>query len=430
MDYVHKDSNSCSKSEVDLFSVPPTQAVIDDSSLISVAPLNAVGSGTAATPIEFVIPASSENLIDLSSVSLALKIEITKANGDSVDAAVPVYPETNFLHTYFSQVEVCLNGKRVSSPSSSYPYKAYLETLINFSSNAKNTILNTSGYFNEEGRNAYNDMCLAKPRKIFNYYGKLHADILQQDRLMLNAVEVRIKLLRSPSNFHLNVGTLPQGSPDPDFVVKILDTELFVRQVKITPHQYLSIERNLSSHNAKYPIRRVETRNFTIPAAITYKAINNIVIGKIPQKVIFGILRHDSEAGNYRSSCFHFTNSDLQNVSLCLNGGCVGKPYDLDFSGDAPDFVRPYYDLFATNGLAPSGLTLAEYANTATLFSYDLSQDQCNNYSSHLNPVRYGELSLKLRFKTPLQQPITVLFYLEYSDVVEVTRSRSVLFDP
>ena len=132
MDYVHKDSNSCSKSEVDLFSVPPTQAVIDDSTLINVAPLNAVGSGTAATPIEFVIPASSENLIDLSTVLLGLKIEITKGNGDSVDAVVPVYPETNFLPTYFSQVEVYLNGKRVSSPSSNYPTKHIWKLSLTF----------------------------------------------------------------------------------------------------------------------------------------------------------------------------------------------------------------------------------------------------------------------------------------------------------
>ena len=73
-------------------------------------------------------------------------------------------------------------------------------------------------------------------------------------------------MILSPSIFHLNVGTLPQ-SPDSDFVVKILDAEFFAQQVKIT-HLYLSIERNLTSRNAKY---RVETRNFTIPAALTYK---------------------------------------------------------------------------------------------------------------------------------------------------------------
>ena len=429
MDYVHKESGSCSKSEVDLFRVPPTQAVIDDTNLISIAPINAVG-GSSTTPLEFVIPASSEHLIDLSSTALALKVEITKGNGDVVTAATPVYPENNFLYTYFSQVEVFLNGKRVSSASSNYPYRCYLENLVNFSSDAKKTVLATSGYFNESDRANHNAACLAKPRKVFSYYGKLHADILQQGNLMLNAVEVRIKMIRSPSNFHLNVGTLPQGSPDPDFVVKILDAELFVRQVKITPHLYLSIERNLTSHNAKYPIRRVETRNFTVPAALTYKAINNIVMGKLPQKCLIGILPHKAEIGDYKASCFHFTNSDLQSISLSVNGSPLVKPYEVDFTSDTPDFVRPYYDLFSTNGFASSGVTIDEYRDTATLFSYDLTQDQCNNYSTHLNPVKYGELGLKLRFKTPLPNPITVFFYLEYSDIVEVTRSRSILYDP
>ena len=431
MSHLHKSSAPCTKSEVDLFSVPPTQTAIEESQYITVSPINSV-SGVNNTPIDFVIPPLSDYFTDLSSAALSLKIQLVFEDDTPLPADYPASPECNFLHSYFSQSSVSLNGKRVSSSSCNYAYRAYLEKLINYSITSKRTHLQTCGYFIEGERAKYAEVAKANKDKVFDFYGKLHGDVFQQSNLLLNSVETRLRLIRSPSRFHINVGALVDGQPRKNVVAKILDVELFVRRVKLSSHVYLGVERHLTRDTAKYPIRRVETRSYTIPNGLSSKSINNVVTGNLPQKVIFGILPHQSELGDYMKSCFHFTNSDLQQVSLCVNGSPVVKPYDLDFTSDATNLKRAYFDLFFTNGFIGSnsnGITFDEFKSVTTLFSFDLTQDQCSNFFSHINPIKQGDLSLKLKFKTPLTESVSVLFFLEFLDIIEITRSRSVLYE-
>ena len=94
MALVHDHSMPCSKSEMELFSVPPTQMVIDDSEYVEYRPfggLNALG------PIEFVIPGTGSKYIDINNTQLYLKVKITKADGSNCDSttnAEKVAPST------------------------------------------------------------------------------------------------------------------------------------------------------------------------------------------------------------------------------------------------------------------------------------------------------------------------------------------------
>ena len=89
------------------------------------------------TPIEFLIPGSADNFIDLSNVYMYLKVQIVNGDGSDVQSTIQVYPECNFLQTFFSECEINLNGKKVSSNSSNYAYRCFLEKLINYDSDSK-----------------------------------------------------------------------------------------------------------------------------------------------------------------------------------------------------------------------------------------------------------------------------------------------------
>ena len=52
-----------------------------------------------------------------------------------------VGPVNNFLHSMFNQIDVFLNHKLVSQPNNVYPCRAYLETLLNYNSEAKESHL-------------------------------------------------------------------------------------------------------------------------------------------------------------------------------------------------------------------------------------------------------------------------------------------------
>ena len=78
MAFVHHESNECSKSELDLFSIPSTQTSISTGQWIEYHPLSNI---TETGPIEFNVSGSGEEYLDLARTQLYVKAKITKANG-------------------------------------------------------------------------------------------------------------------------------------------------------------------------------------------------------------------------------------------------------------------------------------------------------------------------------------------------------------
>ena len=133
------------RSELNLFSVPPVQVSIEDGQWNEVLPLTSLNGGSS-TSIDFVKGASAENFYDLSKTLLYVKCKITKADGSAIPSGRKVAPVNNALGSLFTQVEVSLNGERVSSSSLNYAYKAYLETHLGHSKEAKNSRLSSQFY--------------------------------------------------------------------------------------------------------------------------------------------------------------------------------------------------------------------------------------------------------------------------------------------
>jgi len=74
---------------------------------------------------------------------------------------------------------------------------------------------------------------------------------------MLNEVGVKIKLIRSKDEFCL--------MGDANYKVKITHASLFVRKVNVMPSVFLAHAKAMERGTAKYPIRRVVCKSFTIP---------------------------------------------------------------------------------------------------------------------------------------------------------------------
>ena len=60
---------------------------------------------------------------------------------DDLDLDDPVAPVNNWLHALFSQVDVYLNGTLVTPSTNTYAYRAYIETLLSYGPDAKDTQL-------------------------------------------------------------------------------------------------------------------------------------------------------------------------------------------------------------------------------------------------------------------------------------------------
>ena len=250
MALVHAHSIPCSKSEMELFSVPPTQMVIEDSEYVEYRPF---GGLNATGPIEFVIPGTGTKYIDINNTQLYLKVKITKADGLNCDANEndeKVATVNLLLHSMFSQVDVALNGKLISDSTATYPYRAMIETLLNYNKEAKDTHLQSQMYFKDTVSHMdFHDLKAVqipntglkarfdktKGSKVFEMMGPIHADIFAQNNVLLPGVEVRLKLHRSKDAF-----ALISGVAGANFRVHILDAILYVRKLTCSNTHVLS----------------------------------------------------------------------------------------------------------------------------------------------------------------------------------------------
>ena len=146
MAFVHPQSCEGVKSELDLFAVPPTQRSIDEGQWIEHQPITSLDSGG---PIEFVVPGAGDAYIDLANTYLFVRAKIIRGAGTNLADDAPVAPVNNWLHSLFSQVDVYLNDTQVTSSSNTYPFRAYVETLLSYGAEANKTQLTSQLWYKD-----------------------------------------------------------------------------------------------------------------------------------------------------------------------------------------------------------------------------------------------------------------------------------------
>ena len=70
MKLLHEQSSQCLRSELDLFSLPPTQTAVDGSQWVEHSPVSTI---TSSSPIEFIVSGSGEDYMDLNNTILLVK---------------------------------------------------------------------------------------------------------------------------------------------------------------------------------------------------------------------------------------------------------------------------------------------------------------------------------------------------------------------
>ncbi|GFW61601.1 uncharacterized protein F54H12.2 [Trichonephila clavipes] len=196
--YKRKHSPECVKSELELFNLTGTQTVIQDGQWKQFHPLSNVFDNA---PVEFHISGSVEDYIDLSQTQLYVKAKIVKVDNTPITKDDIIGPVNLFLHSLFSQVDVSLNDRVVSNSSNTYPYRSYIETLLNHGYDSKTSQLTAELFYKDSDDGLKKRTEFFKESATVDMIGCIHSDLFHQDRLLLNLVDLKIKLIRSKPEF-------------------------------------------------------------------------------------------------------------------------------------------------------------------------------------------------------------------------------------
>ena len=257
---------------------------------------------------------------------------------------------------------------------------------------------------------------------------KPHIDVFMQNRPIAANVNIRLKLTRSPASFCLM--TLTGKS----YKIKILGTSLFVRRIRVADSILVGHKKALENNlTLKYPLRRVETSTYTIPAGTMSHTNPNLVTGQLPIRMIIGIVRNTALNGDYTQSPLRFSPFNMSYLNVAVNGrGVPSTPYTPNFedNGQGMQYAREYQSLFAAMNREfldkGNAINREEYADGYTLFAYKLSDDFGEH---HFGLVRHGNVKIDIRFGTVTPQTLNVITYLEFENLLELDKNRNVMFN-
>ena len=378
MAYVHPYSKRCEKSEVDLFSIPPTQLSLEKGRWIEYRPLSSVQNNDSA--VTFVV-AGTDEYLDLSKTILVVEGKVVPGTGGELSTGqASIAPVNNFLHSLFRQVDVYFNGKQVTPAMGTYAYRSYLETLLNYDVSAKQSQLSSAMYYkdtagemdeagslpgsttitirqsrlSDPGYNAAkNEGSTAVPQsskiwnpgdndkeevsipvpgtgnqgfakrhkfiensKKFTLSGPVFTDVFMSDRLLINMLDLKVVLNRSYNEFCL----MDKNSTSKNPKVELTDVVLKIRKVKVDQAIRDSTEVLLKQTPAIYPVRRVVCKALSIAPGLPNVRLDNIFSGLVPTSFVFGLVDSNAYTGEYGKNPFNFKHYDISTITLSVNG--------------------------------------------------------------------------------------------------------------
>jgi hypothetical protein len=260
-------------SELSLFDLPPTQVGESDVYYEEIRPLSQVFGDS---PIEFRVNGqNSMDYLDLGGSPLYVKLKVKKADDTDLTAAEKVRPVNLFFQALFSTVEVTLQNKATITCNFN-PYRAIIKTLLNFGQDAKSSQLESQQYVKDDNDSptvtdpsSTNQGLFQRSEyvglsKILDKQGPLHHDLSSLTRYILNEMDVKLKLYRTPAEFSLS-----SGDAAPNYAIDIQDIYLLARKIRVNPAVILGHAEMLKTTNAKYPYTKSECRVQSVVAGST-----------------------------------------------------------------------------------------------------------------------------------------------------------------
>lgn len=431
----------CQPSELNVFEPTPLQNGIIGSDEVEYQNINSLDN---ATVIEFnIINKSFDTYLDLSTATLFMQIQLIKSDGttrykekDSAGATVDKRESqpsciNNMLSSIIKSATITMNGVVVSS-CSLYAYKHYLDTVLNYGSDAAAGQLNISGFYRDDAGNLdkvddtnsgtkLRRTILLDSSNVY-MYAKLDIDVMNTQHLLINSVDLKCSLqLNDPSFYLLETGTSK---------LLIHKASILVRHCKINQNVVLQHNDILSKRPALYPFSRSNIRSVIIPTGISNITIDNLYSGVLPNSLIFAFVLNDAFNGIKSKNPLNFTPNDLQAFTVFINGiPLAGHPIETQKYGYTK-YMQAYRSLFLN--------TQALYKDASSIIPYTCFRDGFFilpiNLSPTLeltggmcaNPLRQGIIKVDLKFHDPIKNTLNMIVYSESSAMFSVDKNRNV----
>ena len=425
--------------ELALFSRPPVNVAEDKISWTEIRP-SFMSSGEYSS-VQFTIPGNSSQYVKLSDSELHVKINIQKEDGTAFDKSSERMesglPIDLILHSMWSSVDIKMNHTLVSTSGTDYMYKALLETLLNYNENAKKIQLANAGFSGDSGNFAQTQPLTPplnkglKARYIWfdentvsvEFIGPLMSDICNQDRLILPGVDIDIKLWPTRDEFRLMV------HPE-DIRCKLVveDISFHVCKVKVSPEVMMGHNAGLEISDSVYPFQRTDIRTFNVSDNLYATNLEDIWQGEVPTRLVVGMVKSQAYNGDMSLNPFYFQHFNVSSIGFFVDGEPTPRE-SIKMDVENGQYLQGLISLYRVSGKlmenSDIGISRENYKQGYTLIGFDVDPTTSADFR-YLGKPRQGHTKLEIKFKEALPDPVTLILYATFPEVMTIDQSRNV----
>lgn len=428
---IAQGSSMSIRSEVDYFSSLATEVGVVHSYMQEVYPLNSTKERYAE--LDYIFEGNS-TFIDLPNSLHKVVAQVTQADGTS---ALPddedVTTINNFMHGLYKTDSCRLADFPITRKTDGYDVIAYVNTTLGFGSPYKNTAGQAIMYYQDtkgDDSTSTNIGATARKKRIakskeIEMIGPLFLDLAQQNKYILNNVEVRIKLTRNSDDYVLwGPKARASGSSVCPYTVKILSASFLVRRHTLAPSLFNRIQQDLNRKAARYNYDRCEIKSFNILRGLSSGTSDNLFMGQLPQLVVVFMNKSEDLAGKLSTNPYNFRHFNLKKLSLTVDNETV-LHRSIEFNFAQNQFLSGYTTLFsaASNRDLGNNITMDDYLNGYFFNVFELGSSSTGD---DLQPERRGRLKIDLDFEKALEDTVTVIVFAQYQAYIEIDKNRVV----
>ena len=451
-------------SSLDIFSVPSTDYDLQGYRMVPYHKLS-----SSITPMKFSVQ-QLEDYVDLnrSYFVIDLRLSTSGQNGIVADANSAsdanntkfTYPVNNLAHTIFKQINVRFNGTLMTEQTDTYAYSAYLQTLLNYSQDDGESLLAPQGWVNF--LNVAPTLTSGGGDDISTLAGYLHNNnnllktlttpfrgnnvvrmimrpylpVFHTGKIMVPGVEMNFELHFNSPDFY-TWATINDGTKQ---YVRLreqdVDITFHLCRLNLNPDVYASLEgeRKLKEEVAKYPVVRDQIRTFTFNGATTTWMEDNLFLGRVPQRMIVGILDSTAFNGTKEKYPFSFQSKGVTSVRQFIEG--EEYPYvTLEFAGNNTlkdlQGYRRFLDAAGAVGKHREFMVKPGdwgHNKNCTLFMWN-NVPSGDTDGPKLNPKQTGNVRLEIKFRAAIGANVTILVWGEFESIIYIDHLGAVQYD-
>jgi len=469
-----------------LFDKPSVDTGVKSHKWIQYRPVANISSGV----LEFRIPGTSNSYINLKCSTLQIQGKIVKAGGvDITDAGEFVGFVNAPLQSLWSQVDLSLQQKVLTSEvGTNYAYKAYMDLLLNnavsqsYQLSSQLYILDGAGMM-DNVENPQSGVKLRSLRteksQMIQLEAPLLLDLAQQDRYMLNGVDIGLKFWPNKAPFYLL-----SSNGENNYKFEIKDVVLNACTAEISPAILVGHAEALKIAPAVYPYFQSDVKSYEISQGVFQKSVDNIFNGEVPSEVIIGLVSAQAYSGAYDKNPFNFQHFDCNFVGFYVDGNSMPRQEltpkfksnngnkrslpgtqggrkkkrrdipnsptsevdpisglvpdkeeeeeeevcDDDVDGDNSEaFTEAYLTLFGHeyDSIANIPITMERFAKGFCLYRFKLSQNIDSD--GFISLSRRGVCRLALKFSKCIPEEAVVVVYAKFPRVLQINQARNVI---